>query len=63
MSKRARLDAYGEMARNSGLVEDVELDAAYAPAWRMLFEGPCDLTAAVAAVERYADTVRKRIDG
>jgi len=60
---RARLDAYGEMARNSGLVEDVELDAAYAPAWRMLFEGPCDLTAAAAAVERYADTVRKRIDG
>ncbi|WP_409495527.1 trypsin-like peptidase domain-containing protein [Amycolatopsis sp. cmx-11-12] len=60
---RARLDAYGEMARNSGLVEDVELDAAYAPAWRMLFEGPCDLVAAAAAVERYADIVRKRIDG
>ncbi len=60
---RARLDAYGEMARNSGLVEDVELDAAYAPAWRMLFEGPCDLGAAAAAVEQYADTVRKRIDG
>ncbi|MFJ4104387.1 S1 family peptidase [Amycolatopsis japonica] len=60
---RARLDAYGEMARNGGLVEDVELDAAYAPAWRMLFEGQCDLTAAAAAVERYADTVRKRIDG
>ncbi|MFD5244097.1 serine protease [Amycolatopsis sp. NPDC058340] len=60
---RARLDAYGEMARNGGLVEDVELDAAYAPAWRMLFEGPCDLAAAAAAVERYADTVRKRIDG
>ncbi|AUI59949.1 serine protease [Amycolatopsis sp. BJA-103] len=60
---RARLDAYGEMARNSGLVEDVELDAAYAPAWRRLFEGPCDLGAAAAAVERYADTVRKRIDG
>ncbi|WP_233620570.1 serine protease [Amycolatopsis sp. WAC 01416] len=60
---RARLDAYGEMARNSGFVEDVELDAAYAPAWRTLFEGPCDLAAAAAAVERYADTVRKRIDG
>ncbi len=60
---RARLDAYGEMARNSGFVEDVPLDAAYAPAWRMLFEGPCDLVAAVDAVEEYADTVRKRIDG
>ncbi|MEV6905745.1 serine protease [Amycolatopsis sp. NPDC051071] len=60
---RARLDAYGEMARNSGFVEDVELDAAYAPAWRMLFEGPCDLAAAADAVEQYANTVRKRIDG
>jgi hypothetical protein len=60
---RARLDAYGEMARNSGFVEDVELDAAYAPAWRRLFEGPCDLGAASAAVEQYANTVRKRIDG
>ncbi len=60
---RARLDAYGEMARNSGLVEDVELDAAYAPAWRMLFEGPCDLAAAADTVEVYANTVRKRIDG
>lgn len=60
---RARLDAYGEMARNNGFVEDVELDAAYAPAWRMLYEGPCDLTAAADAVEGYANTVRKRIDG
>lgn len=60
---RARLDAYGEMARNGGFVEDVELDAAYAPAWRMLFEGPCDLAAAADAVDEYANTVRKRIDG
>jgi len=60
---RARLDAYAEMARNHDLVEEPVLDKAYGPAWKLLFEGPCELEAAVAAVDDYATAVRGRIEG
>ncbi|MEC3982651.1 serine protease, partial [Amycolatopsis sp. H20-H5] len=60
---RARLEAYGEMAVHHGIVEDPELDNAYAHAWKLLFEGPCDVSAATYAVEHYARAVRKRIEG
>ena len=58
---RARLDTYAEMARNHELAEEPELGKAYAPARKLLFEGPCDLDAAAAAVDEYAAAVRGRI--
>ncbi len=59
---RARLDAYAEMARNHDLIENPELEKAYGHAWQLLFEGPCDLETAAAAVDAYATAVRGRIE-
>ncbi|WP_245572438.1 trypsin-like peptidase domain-containing protein [Actinokineospora enzanensis] len=60
---RARLAAYAEMARDHDLVEDAALDTAYGRAYRLLFEGPCDIEEAGRAVDAYIAVVRGRIEG
>ncbi|MFE2752899.1 trypsin-like peptidase domain-containing protein [Actinosynnema sp. NPDC059335] len=60
---RARLDSYAEMARDHGLVEERGLDEAYGRAWRLLYDGPCDIAAAGRAVVDYMNAVRHGIGG
>ncbi|UVS78510.1 hypothetical protein Actkin_02243 [Actinokineospora sp. UTMC 2448] len=55
---RARLDIYAEMASARGLVENSVLIRLYARAWDQLYQGPCELGAAWAAVDAYVDAVR-----
>jgi hypothetical protein len=60
---RFRLDSYSDKARKLGLVEDPLLDALYAKAWKLLYEGRCDLRAATAVVEDYGDAICGRDEG
>jgi hypothetical protein len=60
---RFRLDSYSDKARKLGLVEDPLLDALYAKAWKLLYEGRCDLRAATAVVEDYGDAICGRDQG
>lgn len=60
---RGRMDAYGAMAAHHGLGEDDALDRAYATAWKLLYEGRCDLDAAARAVERYVHLVSEQSEG
>ncbi|MBE1502708.1 hypothetical protein H4696_009808 [Amycolatopsis lexingtonensis] len=59
---RARLAGDHELAREHGLAADPELEQAYAPAKRLLIDGPCELTAAATAVDTYAAAVRARLE-
>jgi hypothetical protein len=56
------LEVYRERAERCFGAEDRPLGALYGPPREMLRAGPCDLAASRAAVDRYVDAVRLRVD-
>jgi hypothetical protein len=60
---RTRLEGDAALAREYGLDTDPEIVRVYRPAHRLLFEGPCELPAAIEAVDTYATTLRIRLKG
>ncbi|TCC00296.1 serine protease [Micromonospora zingiberis] len=59
---RGRLDGFLAMAVRHRLAEDPVLSPIYRSAYELLFDGPCELAAAEAAVRRFSDAVLTRIE-
>jgi hypothetical protein len=57
---RGRLTGYHRLAAAEDLSEDIEAARYYDDAHALLWEGPCDLTAADAAVTRYIKAVEAK---